>query len=123
MAQNILCDLCEQEPGMLMQSNISNGDVITVGESCMLIFLLTTAGSILDQMPADNARQYAQALDPIVAKLALVVLSADTDEGPVTGDMAPLIDDTDMRGWPEAEVPPVGPAPATAVAGRPRKGA
>jgi hypothetical protein len=103
MPQNLLCDLCQSEPALLMQSNIVNGDAITVGESCMMIFLLTTVSSILDEMPAENAAQYAVALDPIVAKLALVVTAAEPDDDPPPGDTAPLADDDEIQAANVAE--------------------
>jgi hypothetical protein len=73
-----------------MQTNIANGDAITVGASCMLVFLLTTADSILESMPPEVAAQYGDALAPIVAKLATGIDVTTFDEDPVTGDMVPL---------------------------------
>jgi hypothetical protein len=122
MAQNILCDLCEQEPGMLMQSNINNGDVITVGENCMLIFLLTTVSSILDEMPAENAAQFGEGLAPIVAKLAAGIDVAAFDEDPESGDMVPLIGAHEVEAEQPYEPTAIAPAPAAAARRRPGKG-
>jgi hypothetical protein len=97
MAQNILCDLCESEPALLMQTNIQNGDAITVGESCMLVFLLTTVSSIVDEMPADNAAQYGETLAPIVSKLAIATIAVTPAEGAGVPDAELLADDGEMQ--------------------------
>ena len=79
MAQPIACDLCGQENAVLMQTNIGNGDVIAIGGSCMVTFLLSTAATILDEMPADAAAAYGEVIRPVVNQLAVHV-TADSPE-------------------------------------------
>jgi hypothetical protein len=73
MASQLGCDLCGQENAILMQTNIGNGDVIAIGPSCVVVFMLTTAESIISEMPEANAAAYGEALAPIVARLAPIV--------------------------------------------------
>lgn len=70
MAQVIACDMCGQEPAQVMQTNIQNGDVLSVGANCQLMFHLTVAAEMLDMMPADNRAAYADALAPVLEKLS-----------------------------------------------------
>jgi hypothetical protein len=80
MAQAIRCDLCGQENAVLMQTNIDNGDVIAIGGSCMVTFLLSTAATILDEMPADHVGQYAEIIAPVVSLLTLHAPAAEVAE-------------------------------------------
>jgi len=123
VAQNLLCDLCQQEPAELMQTNVANGDAITVGASCMLVFLLTTADSILAGLPADVAVQYGDALAPIVARLATGIDVTTFDEDPETGDMVPLAPDADLVDQEADGSTGIPPAPATAPAEHTQAGA
>jgi len=70
MATVLPCDMCGEEPALIMQTNVTNGDAVTIGANCQPIFLLTVVSELLDMMPADVAAQYAQAVTPIVDKLA-----------------------------------------------------
>jgi hypothetical protein len=97
MAQSIACDMCGQENATFMQTNIANGDVVAVGDSCTLTFLLTVAAEIVTAMPIDAATQYGEAIMPVLGKLAGVVVHAaaeslpsDYDEDQETGDMVPV---------------------------------
>jgi hypothetical protein len=70
MAQSQYCDLCKQEPADVTIITNASGDVIMIGASCMIIFYLTAAAEILDAMPGENRKAYAEVLHPIVEKLA-----------------------------------------------------
>ena len=123
MAQNLLCDLCQQEPAQLMQTNIDNGQVITVGASCMLLFLLTTAETIVSDMPPEVAAQYGETVASIVDKLSDRVIAIALDEDPTTGDMVPLIDASEATTPSAAETANNLAVGAQAAAKRAAKGA
>lgn len=96
MAQAIACDLCGQETAVLMQTNIENGDVIAIGGSCMVTFLLSTAATILDEMPADRRGAYAEIIKPVTDQLSVHVAAAAAADleaaaagGPGTAASAP----------------------------------
>jgi hypothetical protein len=102
MAQAMGCDLCGQENAILLQTNIDNGDVIAIGGSCMVTFLLSTAATILDDMPADNRGAYAEIIRPVVNQLAVHVAAADAADAAAAAAGEPLavgghaVDDLDQ---------------------------
>lgn len=52
-----------------MVSNVANGDVIAIGDNCVIVFYLTAAGEMLALMPAENVKAYSTALAPVVGRL------------------------------------------------------
>jgi hypothetical protein len=96
MAQAMGCDLCGQETAILLQTNIDNGDVVAIGGSCMVTFLLSTAATILEDMPADHRGRYAEIIRPVTEQLANHVVAADAADAaaaaagePVAADRQP----------------------------------
>lgn len=61
--------MCGSEPATLLQTNVKNGDSLSVGDSCILVFYLTAAAEMLDLMPAENVKAYAEALAPVLEKM------------------------------------------------------
>jgi hypothetical protein len=94
MAQAIACDLCQTEVAELMQTSLATGDVIAIGPSCQLTFLLTVAATIADDMPADVALSYGELIEPIVTRLARYTPLGKplpvSDEKPETGNEDPV---------------------------------
>jgi hypothetical protein len=92
--------MCGSEPATLLQTNVKNGDSLSVGDSCILVFYLTAATEMLGMMPAENVTAYAKALAPILDKMAehadfdgdgaagQAPDAADSDAAPVTADTA-----------------------------------
>lgn len=124
MAAQLVCDMCQQEPAAVMQTNIENGDAVTVGNSCLLTFYLTIVAEVVSAMAPEQRDAYAEVIRPVIETLANTVISADiartaaenaveasigaadydgrtgpvTDENPVTGDMVPLAPAKARRG-------------------------
>jgi hypothetical protein len=88
--------MCGQERAQLMQTNVDNGDVIAVGNNCMVVFYLTAAAEMLSMMPVENRAAYATACaDALVtldgvASAGAAADALELDEDPTTGDMVPL---------------------------------
>jgi hypothetical protein len=81
MAQQIVCDLCEQETAVLLQTDVETGQVIAVGGSCLFAFYLGAAGGLVDGMAPEVRAEYA----------ANVSALAEAFTGPmgVAGDPSP----------------------------------
>jgi len=43
MAQTINCDLCSQEPAVILQSSMADGSTVGVGDSCMAAYIMGMA--------------------------------------------------------------------------------
>jgi hypothetical protein len=43
MAQTIMCDMCKAEPAVMLQSNVTTGETIAVGDGCMFPYFYTQA--------------------------------------------------------------------------------
>lgn len=99
MASAMACDMCQSEPGTVMQTNIGNGDVIVIGDSCQLAFYLTVVQTIIDSMPAPAVAEYAAAikttLDALTTSLDTAASQVVMDENPVTGDIEPVSIDSE----------------------------
>lgn len=78
MATVMACDMCQQEPGTVMQTNLGNGDVIVLGDNCQLAFYLTVIQSIIEAMPHDSVAEYAVALKPVIDAMTVTVSTAQT---------------------------------------------
>lgn len=49
MAQQLPCDLCQDEPAVLMQTSLGDGTVLTVGAACLPMFF---GGAMLGSIEA-----------------------------------------------------------------------
>lgn len=59
MAQPITCDICTGEPAVLLQTDVTTGDVMSVGAACLFPFYLGAAGGLADGMPPEVRAEYA----------------------------------------------------------------
>jgi hypothetical protein len=64
---NLTCSLCEQEQGLLMDTNLQDGDTTIVGPACMAGYALTMAASLTEGMPPEAGEAYGELLDRIAA--------------------------------------------------------
>jgi hypothetical protein len=69
MAAQPHCDMCEMEPASVMQSNLSTGDTVAIGDGCLIPFYLTVIQAILEGMPADVREEYGTQLKPVIDQL------------------------------------------------------
>jgi hypothetical protein len=94
MAPAITCDMCQQEIASVMQTNIGNGDVVAVGNSCLLTFYITIVAEVVDAMDPDLRLAYAEVISPVVVKLVEAMAAAGVapamDENPAAGNMEML---------------------------------
>jgi hypothetical protein len=74
MAQAIGCDLCGQEPAVLLQTNIDTGEVISIGPSCAFSFYVGAARGMAENMPLDVREANADAVT--------VLIESFFDDGP-----------------------------------------
>lgn len=51
MAQILPCDYCQQEEAVLMMTNLANGEVVTIGNSCTISFF---GGALLGVIGSDG---------------------------------------------------------------------
>ncbi len=68
MAGQLPCDICGEEVGITLQTNLANGDVMAVGVSCMLAFYLASALQWSEQV----SPEVLEAAAPQVVALAHV---------------------------------------------------
>jgi hypothetical protein len=94
MATAIACDLCETEQAVMMQTSLSNGDTISVGQACMLTFFGGSLAEMLDNAGDDLIAMYQPTLNNLLSRMVArttpigelgyppdaSVLSADPDE-------------------------------------------
>jgi hypothetical protein len=57
------------EPASVMQSNLSTGDTVAIGDGCLIPFYLTVIQAILEGMPADVREEYGTQLKPVIDQL------------------------------------------------------
>lgn len=69
MATAISCDLCQQEPAEMMQTVLRNGDTISVGNACMVMFF---AGALTGLL-SDMAPPEVETIAPQLAGLAAII--------------------------------------------------
>jgi hypothetical protein len=91
--------MCGQETATVMQSNLANGDTISLGDNCQLAFYLTVVQTILDAMPADVRAEYAAAVKTVTDALASAIASALSNvvQGEDTGDTDIIPADTTIE--------------------------
>lgn len=54
MAREIECDVCRQEPAVIMQTDMRNGSTVAVGEQCLMPWAIKTAAEVgLVALPAE----------------------------------------------------------------------
>lgn len=117
MPTSLPCDMCGDELAVTMVTNLGNGDSLTVGEACQLIFHLAVARELITSMPGDSAPAY---YDQVTALLdaygQLVTLTAglipagpDVADSPVIEYQAPTEGPADEH----AEAPQDQPADDT----------
>lgn len=80
MAQAIGCDLCQQESAVMMQSNLTNGDTIGVGESCMVTFFASSLAAMLSDAPPDMLNALSVVLEPLAAIIGPEEWVKDSDQ-------------------------------------------
>ena len=78
MAGTIGCDLCQQEPAQMMQSNLTNGETISVGAMCMITFFAGSLIGMIGQLSDDDKR----AVQPVLSGLAGTIGLLPADEIP-----------------------------------------
>jgi hypothetical protein len=74
MATQLTCDMCGDEPAIMMQSNLGDGSTITVGPQCMIPFYrsalaemervaagVTSTDDQAPQTPEDGSQERAEA--------------------------------------------------------------
>lgn len=66
---DIPCDLCGEEPNVLLQTNTLNGDTVAVGGNCLITFYLGGLIGLTDGIPKDAASQYHDGLAKLIAQL------------------------------------------------------
>lgn len=79
MAQAIACDLCQQEPAVMMQSNLGNGDTIGVGQACMVTFYASSLTAMLSDAPPEMLNELAPVLLPLGALIGPPEWDAESD--------------------------------------------
>lgn len=84
MAQQLTCDMCNDEPAVFMQSSLVNGDTIAIGDACLPQFCLTVLTALIDAMDPDILAVWAPTLKPAVAELTrqLSGVTAEAPEAP-----------------------------------------
>lgn len=75
MAQAIGCDLCQTEAAVMMQSNLTNGDTIGVGEACMVTFFASSLTAMLHGAPPEMLND----LSPVLVPLAAIIGPSEQD--------------------------------------------
>lgn len=43
MAATITCDMCEREPARMMQSDLTDGSTVAVGQNCLFVYFYNAA--------------------------------------------------------------------------------
>lgn len=51
MASQLACDLCQEEPAVLMQTNLTDGSSLTIGAACIPMFF---GGAVLGAIGSDG---------------------------------------------------------------------
>lgn len=74
MASAITCDLCQSEPAEMMQSNLGNGETISVGAACMVTFFAGALASMVGQL--DGSGRTANELSLVMITDAIGLLPA-----------------------------------------------
>jgi hypothetical protein len=69
MATAIACDLCETEPAVLMQTNLGNGDTISVGQACLITFAGGTFAEMVNSVDTDVIAMHGEALTSLIDRL------------------------------------------------------
>lgn len=80
MAQAISCDLCQQEVAVMMQSNLTNGDTIGVGDACMVTFFASSLTAMLHDAPPEALNELSAVLVPLGAIIGPQVWDGESDQ-------------------------------------------
>jgi hypothetical protein len=67
------CDLCEDEPAIMLQTSIEDGQVIAVGGACLFSFYLGAARGIAAAMPDELKGEYLADIEPLAAEFGIGV--------------------------------------------------
>lgn len=55
MAQQLTCDMCQQEAAVMIQTNLGDGSALTVGPACLVPYFIATARQMAEQAGVDLA--------------------------------------------------------------------
>lgn len=69
MATAIGCDLCETEPAIMMQTSLANGDTMSVGQACLLVFTGSSFAAMLANTDADTRAMYGKPLTDLIERI------------------------------------------------------
>jgi hypothetical protein len=64
------CDLCEDEPAIMLQTSIEDGQVIAVGGACLFSFYLGAARAIAAAMPDELKGEYLADVEQLAVLFA-----------------------------------------------------
>jgi hypothetical protein len=59
------CTFCDAEDGLLMDTNLNDGETQVVGPNCLLGYILGMAAAMIGGMSEDEAKTHAEVLDTI----------------------------------------------------------
>lgn len=82
---DLLCDLCNAEGAVAMFTNLTDGQVTTIGASCMPGFALGLAAELAEAIPADQRDAYADLAGTVARALLPTIPLADGGKGSVSG--------------------------------------
>lgn len=55
MAQQLQCDMCQNETAVMIQTNLADGSALTVGPACLVPYFIATARQMAEQAGVDLA--------------------------------------------------------------------
>ena len=115
MAQSIACDLCGQEPAVMLETRVETGEVIAVGAACLIPFYVGAAASLADTVDYSDGAVYAPMIEALAAK---PVFAGHHDAGagqdmPPAAPPVPGTEDTSVSGNGITATPDKPPAART----------
>ena len=80
----IPCDMCGQELAIMLQTSLSDGETVGVGEACIIGFYMGVLTELTAGMPTEVAEHYTEPLAIIIKNVSpsLLDLAATTQRRP-----------------------------------------
>lgn len=110
MATAIGCDLCQAEPAEMMQTNLGNGETISVGAACMATFFAGALTAMLSDAPPEALNGLSAVLVPLSAIIGPDAWNTESDTVKAVRDVPHTEHDTGPREDGGVSVPDVGDA-------------
>ena len=91
MAQQLTCDICHDETGVQMLTNLATGDVLVMGTACLPTFYGQSVLGVMDagdhKGPANKCQACRRVHERMTTPVAPIGIEQPADDGEIPGQL------------------------------------